>query len=75
MGIRQEARPRFGATLESVKRRLTPTLVPRARKAPDGKCKVVTNPRISAGSTVDVAGPASCLYLFQLLIQERSGAV
>jgi len=27
------------------------------RKALDGKSKVVTNPRISAGSTVDITGP------------------
>lgn len=55
-------RPRFGATLVGVTRRVTPTLVPRVRKAPDGECKVVTNPRISARSTVDIAGPVSCLY-------------
>jgi hypothetical protein len=29
------------------------------RKAPDGTSKVVTNPRISAGSTVAFTGPAS----------------
>ena len=34
--VGEEARPRFGATLDDVKRRLRPTLVPRARKALDG---------------------------------------
>ena len=49
--------PGIGATLGNVKRRLRPTLVPRSRKASDGTSKVVTNPRISAGSTVEIAGP------------------
>jgi hypothetical protein len=53
------ARPREGATLVSVTRRLRPTLDPRLRQALDGKTKVVPNPRISAGSTVVISGPAS----------------
>jgi len=56
--VRVETRPRLGATLEDVRRQLRLTLVPRARKALDGKSKVVTNPRISAGSTVDITDPA-----------------
>jgi hypothetical protein len=54
-----EARPRFDAALDNVKRRLRPTLVPRPRQASDGTFKVVANPRISAGSTVEINGPAS----------------
>jgi hypothetical protein len=34
--VSAEARPRFGVTLEGVKRRPRPTLVPRSRQAPDG---------------------------------------
>jgi len=49
----------MGATLVNVKRRPQPTLVPRSRQALDGAPKVVPNPRISAGSTVDISGPAS----------------
>jgi hypothetical protein len=54
-----EARPRFDVTLENVKRRLRPTLASRLRQASDGTFKVVANPRISAGSTVEINGPAS----------------
>ena len=35
------------------------TLVHRLRKASDGTSKVVTNPRISAGSTVVITGSAA----------------
>jgi hypothetical protein len=34
------------------------------RKALDGKSKVVTNPRISAGTTVDIAGPATARTIY-----------
>ena len=57
--VGEGARPRSGATLESVTRRPRPTLDPRPRQALDGTTKVVTNPRISAGSTVVFSGPAS----------------
>jgi hypothetical protein len=53
------ARPREGATLVSVMRRLRPALDPRPRQALDGNTKVVPNPRISAGSTVELSGHAS----------------
>ena len=46
----EEAQPRCGVTLGGVKSR--GTLVPRVRQAPDGRRKVVPNPRISAGSPV-----------------------
>src|SRR2546426_9284523 len=56
--VGEGARPRKGATLESVTRRLRPTLDSRPRQALDGTTKVVLNPRISAGSTE--IGRASC---------------
>jgi hypothetical protein len=55
----QRRGPGIGATLGDVKRRVRSILVPRLRKASDGTSEVVTNPRISAGSTVDFTGPAS----------------
>ncbi len=55
----QRRGPGIGATLGNVKRRVRSTLVYRLRKASDGTSKVVTNPRISAGSTVDITGPVS----------------
>ncbi len=56
---RQRRGPGHDATLGNVKRRVHSTLAPRLRKASDGTSKVVTNPRISAGSTVAFTGPAS----------------
>jgi hypothetical protein len=47
----EAAQPRGGASLDGVKR-LTYTLVPRPRPAPDGRQSGGPNPRIAAGSTV-----------------------
>ena len=55
----QRRGPGIDATLDNVTRRLRPTLESSVRKASDGTSKVVANPRISAGSTVDLTGPAS----------------
>jgi hypothetical protein len=49
---REEARPRFGVTLGYVVRPYGPSSLERGRR-PTDSCKVVTNPRISAGSTVE----------------------
>ena len=58
-GSGQRRGPGIGAILDNVKRRVRSTLVSRSRQASDGTSKVVTNPRISAGSTVEITGPAS----------------
>jgi hypothetical protein len=59
----EEAKPRFGATLDDVKRISKPSCLERGRR-PTDTSKVVTNPRISAGSTVVFTGVASSRTLF-----------